>query len=81
MDLLARRFQYTHHAELRLEERAIDKLEVEFAFEKATIIYPDRIPGRYNLVAEMAFGKRLRVVYKEKESGITLIITVIWLGD
>jgi len=67
----------TKHARLRLRMRAIDRAEVEYALDHASVKRSGRTPGTFVISADMALGRILGVVYKETDAGF-VIISAYW---
>lgn len=69
----------TNHANERLQKRAIDIAEVEYALQHHNFEVEGNNPGTTRIVCDMAFGRKLAVIFKEKEK-VILLISAWWVG-
>jgi len=76
---VAEKLAFTKHAADRLKERIVDRSEIEYALENASIQVPGKNPGTTRVICDMPLGRKLSIVYKDKPGGIRLIITVFWI--
>jgi len=70
----------TDHVNGRLQKRAIDIAEVEYALQNHHFETEGRNPGTTRIVCDMAFGRQLGVVFKEKEK-VIILISAWWVGE
>jgi len=68
------------HSGERLQKRQIDIAEVEYALKHHTVELPGRSPGTTRIICDMAFGRKLSVVFKEKEK-VIILISAWWVGE
>ena len=73
-----KRLIHTVHLDDMLRHRAIDIDEVEYAIANANTELPGKNPGTTRIISNMGFGRRLSVVFKEKEA-VLLLITAYWV--
>ncbi len=69
---------WTDHALERLSERSINQDEVEYALERAKVVLPGKNPGTSRVIVDIAFGRKLCVVYKDHPER-RVIITTYWV--
>lgn len=73
-----KRLIHTVHIDDMLRHRAIDIAEVQYAIENANTEFPGKNPGTTRIICEMVFGRRLSVIFKEKET-VLILITAYWV--
>lgn len=72
------RFIYTDHANQRIKEREISKIQIE-----ETILHPDKILKTFKeriMVHKEFKGKKMEVIYRKENSKI-IIITAYWVKE
>jgi uncharacterized DUF497 family protein len=78
MERARKRIIISTHAAERLRRRGIDIAEVQYAVAHASVEVPGRSQGAKRLICDIASGRKLSVVFKEKEQTL-LLISAWWV--
>jgi hypothetical protein len=80
MDRRLKRIIWTTHLAERLKKRDIDATEVEYAIASAKVELPGHNPGTKRIICDMAPGRQLSVVFKERKDS-RILISAWWVGE